>query len=1368
MSAPVAARPGRQSGGGDRFRLHRAGVLNVWQYDEQVFTFADGRLLLRGANGAGKSKTLEMLLPFALDGDKARITASAKHHTSLLWLMTDGLDGGNRVGYVWVEFRRTTPDGEEHFFTCGVGIRASTSARTATAWHFVTDRRVGVDVSLEDAAGPLSLPGLKEVLGAAHVFDKAADYKAHVGRALFGLDLHQYEEVLRLLYWLRQPQVGEDIEPAKLAVQLSQALPQLDELAVRAAGETFDELTAFGEQIERRSAAADALLALADAYSDYARAVVAERARAVSEALREERARRSAVHTARAAAEDLEIARTAAEGERDAARSAVSRDEARLRTLQDSPESRDQRRLDDLTAAADHDTTLSAAAATRRERSETTVHRLRLDADGRSGEVRAALAGHVDDLRDLDSLQRRTVPGSSVPVPAVLGAVSDHDHDADAVPTVLRALDETLRALDETLRALTEAESAVTRRRAGVAVVSAAVDELRTVEVAQRGAEREADQAERRWEDARAGRIEAEEDAGRELEAYAEGLRQWVSGPDAAELTLPRAPEDITEDVVAGLPGRAREAAAPRLAGLRDDQAQWRARLHAARVELERLAGEREATVAERDPMPPAPALTRTDRVDGRALWQVVDFAAEVPARSRAALEAALQASGLLDAWVRPGGVLLGPDHLDVVVVTGDGPSDGARSLAAVLTADPPQGSGVTTADVERVLRTIGLGEQPGVQAWMSTGGGWRLGPAHGRATKDRAQFIGATARAEERSRRLARLDAAINEHRTAADEAERLRSDLERDIAALEGWVAATPVGQRVLASWTRLAERQRTQERDERENRAAQAVAHDARLATASARAALTRLAGDHGLPTDARRLDALEQQLVTLAERLREARHRDPPLRRQLAEWEKAVAVVSVADDELRAEVKAERDAQSRAEVSRAAAEQLRATVGESVQRLHEHVARVRSSRQEHARVADAAGRRVEQLFGACGRAEGEVTLAQSRWLEHRQVHEDAVARLVDSSRAPGLFEAGGVDDEGSRAVQGLEGHPWGEPMPRPTVTAVGRLATLSTDDVAPMTTRVWRSHGEAASGPAADHQPTVSEHGDLLAVSGQDDAGESGVTTLGARVRAGVDRDRDLLTQREREQFQQHVLGELGDAIRACRRDAEELVVAMNTQLGGVTTSQGIRVRLDWQLRDDVPHEVRAAVALLAQPIGALIPEERATLRDVLHRLIEASRVERPDLSYGEHLAAALDYRTWSAFTIRYTRPEKQGQWERLHRRSPLSQGEQKVLCYLPLFAAAAAHFTSLAGAAPHAPRLVLLDDAFPKIDVRTHPLLFGLLVDLDLDFVITSERLWGDHATVPSLAIYEALRDPGQRGIAQYEYRWDGRVLESVG
>jgi hypothetical protein len=99
---------------------------------------------------------------------------------------------------------------------------------------------------LEDDAGPLARERLRTAVEAAggHFFDSPRGYKQHVGRLLFGLAPTQYDELLRLLYWLRQPQVGEDIEPARLAEQLVQALPQLDDDAVRAAGDTFDELAA--------------------------------------------------------------------------------------------------------------------------------------------------------------------------------------------------------------------------------------------------------------------------------------------------------------------------------------------------------------------------------------------------------------------------------------------------------------------------------------------------------------------------------------------------------------------------------------------------------------------------------------------------------------------------------------------------------------------------------------------------------------------------------------------------------------------------------------------------------------------------------------------------------------------------------------------------------------------------------------------------------------------------------------------------------------------------------------------------------------------------------------------------------------------
>ncbi|MEE2047083.1 hypothetical protein Q7689_27520, partial [Nocardiopsis tropica] len=79
-----------------RYRLERAGIRNVWQYDDHVLDFAEGRLLLRGRNGAGKSNALEMLRPFLLDGDVRRLDTTGTNRTSLRWLMADDPRAGRR------------------------------------------------------------------------------------------------------------------------------------------------------------------------------------------------------------------------------------------------------------------------------------------------------------------------------------------------------------------------------------------------------------------------------------------------------------------------------------------------------------------------------------------------------------------------------------------------------------------------------------------------------------------------------------------------------------------------------------------------------------------------------------------------------------------------------------------------------------------------------------------------------------------------------------------------------------------------------------------------------------------------------------------------------------------------------------------------------------------------------------------------------------------------------------------------------------------------------------------------------------------------------------------------------------------------
>ena len=86
----------------DRFRLVRAGILNLYEYGDQVFELAGGRLLLRGHNTSGKTKALELLLPFALDGDISprKLDPFAKAAKDMRWNLVGCIEGDQRTGYV--------------------------------------------------------------------------------------------------------------------------------------------------------------------------------------------------------------------------------------------------------------------------------------------------------------------------------------------------------------------------------------------------------------------------------------------------------------------------------------------------------------------------------------------------------------------------------------------------------------------------------------------------------------------------------------------------------------------------------------------------------------------------------------------------------------------------------------------------------------------------------------------------------------------------------------------------------------------------------------------------------------------------------------------------------------------------------------------------------------------------------------------------------------------------------------------------------------------------------------------------------------------------------------------------------------------
>jgi uncharacterized protein (TIGR02680 family) len=1274
------------------------------------------------------------------------MTASGRHHTSLLWLMTDGYAGASRTGYLWVEFTRQDEDDQTITVTCGVGIRASDSARQATAWFFTSPRRVGHDLQLEDESGPLSMQRLRaEVETDGHFFESAPRYRDHVGQLLFGLPPDQYADLLRLLYWLRQPQVGEDIEPERLAIQLEQALPQVDDGAVRIAGDTFDELEAFGEQIARRDRAATAVADFVRTYAGYAQGVLRARAETVVEADRELRQRRSALRTSEKLLRQVEANLTstredlvAVSGEHESTRS-------RIAELEKGPEARAQQRMTELSRRVS-----DLASAAKRSRnvadqaSDRAVTSAKRQQGARDGVVADSARLHGELIETAQSLSKA---GCAAPF-AIASELAVTPDAPGPTAGAAAAKQMTCRVRD--------VRPALGELRAAVVVVQGAQQAAEEAHSKATAAEQRAAEVEERAEHAAQALRAASQECRRHEQVLTERLHSWLRGDDAVALVLP----ELTGDNLAGLEALVRSAVAPVRARHEEAQGVATAKIREGEKRTLALSEQRAVVEAEADPSPPEPNWLRDSRVGlaGAPLWQLVDFRDSVSEQQQACVEAALEGAGLLDAWVHPDGRVIDDARRDVTLQansSGGGPV--SSTVAEVLRPDLPDGCAVSGAVIESLLACIGM-DSDHTEVGVTRDGRWRSGPAEGRTEKERAQYIGATARAAERERRLQRLDQELAVVATALGMAREAQAGARAQLAGLDAWTASRPRHEQVLQAWVRQSAAEQGAESVQRELEQSSGWAKSERAKAVANQSALEELAGTHSLPTTFSGLAARREVLAALALRLDGHEIRLAELARRLAEWAELADQARGDDEEARQRLRETSDAEQLARGVAAEYEELRSAVGASVLQLEQRLADLRlvfataTSRCSELQLT------IDSINESIGTTRAQVQGNVAAVTAGEPVFETARMALAALAEVPGLVVAGlGSDRPGVQA---------GDIAQADTRTATAILGVESPPRAVDANA-VLAASRDLQSGPAATLEPRVAEiHGVLTAV-GQDDSAEIPLVELAERLRASVAADRELLTERERRLFEDHVLGHLGDALRRVRLKAEELVTAMNGLLHGVTTSQGIRVRLRWKLRDDIPPEARRAVQLLGEPLGALLADERRDLRESLHQLIEVSRTDAPDESYAEHLARALDYRRWFTFRIQYHRPEAPD-WTALHRKSPLSQGEQKVLCYLPLFAAAAAHFTSIAGAAPYAPRFVLLDDAFPKIDVRTHPLLFGLLVDLDLDFVITSERLWGDHATVPELAIYEALRSPTERGIAQYEHRWDGHRLTAVG
>ena len=1331
-----------------RWQPLRAGLIDLFFYDREEFWFRDGHLLLRGNNGTGKSKVLALLLPFLLDGEVTphRVEPDGDPSKRMEWNLLLGGRYDERVGYTWLELGRVDEDGQAQYLTLGCGLKAVTGRGAPARWFFLTDRRVGVDLWLVNPTGTAKTKDrLAEALAdRGQVLEGPATWRRIIDERLFHLGAERYEALLSLLIQLRQPQLSKRPNEQALSDALTGALAPPDQAIVAEVADAFRSLEAQRADLDALAEAQSAVATFDARYRRYAAVATRRRAADVRRAQSSYEAVNRRLTTAMKTFDDESEAEAAAKVQVAEADSELAGHRAAERALRDSPAMQAAATLDEVRKAAE-----SAEGAAK-------------DAEQRLADTRAARDRAVEALAAAEGVaaaSRAQLEGALEAAElAATAAQLDTAHAA-----ALRVLDS--GGLANARRAAAEATDRRERDARHVLGLVAAFEKT-AVEVARRrelrdnaatardtASERHAEQeaavtatgrdyavAVERWARACA---ELPVDA----EAVAGHVGTWTASLDGAN------PATVAADAAARGALEALAAAAARLDRQRQD----------AEEEQAGLATERERLAAGGIAAPPAPhtrAGAGRDDLPGAPLWQVVDFHDGVPGDQRAGLEAALEAGGLLDARVTPDGQLLDRDTLDAILVPAAGVADNLTSvLRPSVDRDDTRAAVLSDEAVLAVLRGIGLGPAAGATSWVDTDGGWRLGVAHGRWRKPAARYVGHAAREGARRDRITELDGLLR------DLGERLRSiaaaieQVERRRQTVTDERAALPDDATLRDAVSRLGVQGEELRRLEADVRRLDGDLAPAVSANDSAEVELAEAAADLHVP---RERDALEALLTAVVYYRLQLADLWPAIERHAEHVTQTEDRREEVERRVRAVEATEREVSSKAQLAAGARRrhtELHAAVGADVAALEERLASVLRLQAEAETRRDAAEQQRQRHHDAATRAEHEVKLLDEQL-------EDSTARRRDATAAFQRFARHGLLAAAAPAV----GNPdvdstW---APDTTVRLARRidqaLSDVDADDA------VWDRVQHQITEHFATLTESLSRHGHNAAADLTDDglvvtiSYEARATTpaaLAAQLAEDLaDRER-LLSARERELLENHLVADVATHLPELITRAEQQVSDVNRELSERPTSTGMRLRLVWKPRADAPANLdRARQRLLRQTADAWSPQDREAVGQFLQDRIADVRAASEGGTWLDHLTEALDYRTWHAFAVER---RQDGAWRPAS--GPASGGERALAVTLPLFAAASSYYATAGN--PNAPRLVLLDEAFAGVDDDSRGKCMGLLAEFDLDFVMTSEREWGCYASLPGLGIAQLARRDGIDAVHVTRWEWDGRARSHV-
>ena len=1378
----------------NRWKMNRIGFVNFWLYDEEDFLFEDGRLLLRGQNGSGKSITTQSFIPFILDGDRtpSRLDpfGSSDRRMEYYFLGEEGKD--ESTGYLFLEFQKTEEaDGEKsvRYRTIGIGQRAR-RGRPMDFWGFLIldGRRIGQDLWLYKQTGSVKIPydrrDLKQVLGEENpVTDSPSEYKKLVNQHIFGFrKLEQYEQFIRLLVKVRAPKLSKEFKPTKVYEILNDSLQTLTDEDLRPMVDAMEKMDEIQESLDRLKRAFGDVRIIRTEYTRYNQFMLAKKAQAYL-------SRKSDVEKAQAQLEaQLAVAQEIREQQREnGERLNARRERERLaRAERDSL-------LDDR--LKDMDVRLETA---RRERQEARERESQWEkkAEDYNGKIFAAerkerelqdeLSGREEELQEERAqLQERQ-------------EVLQWEGHSDAAVMLeegrLSGMPEITKRLMEYEKNLAEGKKRIHAFAEASGQYEEAAFALEQVKKERAEQEKKRQLSEKRLQDSqddwisllyekadRAVEWKPERSVLREAEELA---REYGSVSDAGEI------QELLR----------RDYEGQRLGLLRLREEKERSRqdgelaLKQAREELLAVQNAPELEPERGELIGRSRRAMEEAGIRAVPFYKAVEFADGLEPAACAVMEAQLKSMGLLDALVvRPEDLIRiekeCPEFLDSVICVDEAGNAGAQ--ASKDAADQPFAGLTVNTELEdglrketaRILRHIRSVRTPG--EWLRGGlrdglsesrpaigesGFFRQGALLGKAWQEgEAEYVGQLARKRKKEQKIRQLTERISE-------LEALVEGLSGELSVLAGRLDTLEKEYRELPDFSEIndvleklrecvlqlellngqfSERERkAQEAEQRKNRCWQEMLQSCKA-----------------LP-----YGRTEEEYEEAQDALREYEGIWRECRETILRLQQARELL--------------REQQDRLEEDRQALDDALAEKQRCGGRVRECEIRIRQYEEylnrpeirEKAERLKALNEELEQISKDCQYLEKELAKLEERLLHITEAEPEKKAALQRAIGEETWLRKYFEEELSLKLVFDREA----ASLPDCAQKALGFLRESDKNrEPADMLQSLYQVF-QKYNGSLASYGTSLED------CFGMEEAAEQVPGALRKRVRVAsvwngkkvyleefyqilknaIDETQLLIQEKDRELFEdilsQTISQQLTDRIAESRR----WVADMSKLMRDMDTSMGLSFSLDWKPRsaeNEAELDVTELEQILLRDRSLLTMEDiekvaahfRSKIRTQKRLLEETGGM----INYMELVREAMDYRGWFSFQMFYRRGEEP--------RKPLtnaafnrfSGGEKAMAMYVPLFAAVNAQYQK-ADRKDH-PRIIALDEAFAGVDDKNISSMFELVEKLDFDYIMNSQSLWGCYDTVRGLRIAELLRPMNSQIVTIIRYTWNGheRILD---